>query len=97
MGFHPMVSVCSNPACNTAFRYWHEGQVFSFRPDRGSVCRSVSYFWLCEDCVHDFVLKKSRGPLPALVHRPSCPIDVASEEGSETFQKEQETRATPVH
>ena len=66
-----MVNRCSNPNCNSEFRYSCEGHLFPFEiKDLEEPCRDVPavicnrkpgratvYFWLCEQCCSQFTLQ----------------------------------------
>lgn len=66
-----MVNKCSNPNCNTEFRYSREGRLFPYEiRDPEEPCRDVPavicnekpgratvYFWLCKQCCRQFTLQ----------------------------------------
>jgi hypothetical protein len=60
-----MVSKCANPACNTRFRYLHEGRIFSVQADknhrRDGVGASVERYWLCSTCSSSMTLVIEHG------------------------------------
>ncbi len=51
-----MVSKCANPACDTRFRYLHEGRLFNvFEAIPGAESRPahasrMELYWLCNEC-----------------------------------------------
>lgn len=66
-----MVEKCANPNCETTFRYSSSGRLFAFEIRSPSApCKDVPriicekhpshatvYFWLCEQCCLDYVLR----------------------------------------
>lgn len=60
-----MVSKCANPACNTPFRYLHEGRIFTVRTDhlrrRDGADPSVERYWLCSNCSGSMTLVMEAG------------------------------------
>ena len=66
-----MLSKCANPACSAAFRYLHEGRIFSLavpakRPRMDSPWETagsprVERYWLCPRCSQQMTLRWSNG------------------------------------
>ncbi len=64
-----MLSKCANPACSAAFRFLHEGRIFSLvrRPGEGPGSEpgppngQPERYWLCDRCAQAMTLVWSQG------------------------------------
>lgn len=65
-----MLSKCANPACSAAFRFLHEGRIFSLVRKPGGEPSSeagigngsqLERYWLCDRCAQAMTLVWSRG------------------------------------
>lgn len=68
-----MISKCANPQCETAFHHMRGGRLYRFdvrhpvepcRDVPNAICESKPshasvYFWLCNDCSHQYALRFS--------------------------------------
>ncbi|MGI9103807.1 MAG: hypothetical protein ACR2IF_15310 [Terriglobales bacterium] len=65
-----MLSKCANPACSAAFRFFHEGRLFTVvaasgePPDAtwGEIhLRTLERYWLCRDCAASWTVAVENG------------------------------------
>jgi hypothetical protein len=68
-----MVSKCANPSCGATFDH-REGRLFRFpkRPidgGRPANTHSVQHFWLCGNCVREYLLEYQDGVGVAITPR----------------------------
>ncbi len=64
-----MLSKCANPDCSAAFRFFHEGRLFTVVGGAGEVrgdswgeaVRPVERYWLCRDCSRSLTIAVEQG------------------------------------